>query len=59
MNEKLIRESKHVKNCLVVRDLRGDEWEERQAVLEKLEDAVTYLNDCIGRGIDFEAEQKD
>lgn len=29
MNEKLIRESKHVKNCLVARDLRGDEWEER------------------------------
>lgn len=54
MNEKLIRELKYVKSCLVAKDMRGDDWEERQDILEKLEDAVTYLNDCTGRGIDFE-----
>lgn len=54
MNEKLIRELKHVKTCLVAKDLRGDDWEERQDILEKLEEIVTYLNDSTGKGIDFE-----
>lgn len=53
MNSSLIEELKHVKRCLVAREMLGEDWEDRQAVLEKLEEAVTYLNDCTGRGIEF------
>lgn len=54
MNENLIKELKHLKKCLVKKEMVGDEWEERQAILGKLEEAVTYLNDAAGKGIDFE-----
>ncbi len=54
MNSSLIRELKHVKQCLVAKEMRGQDWEERQAILEKLEEAVTYLNDCAERGMDFD-----
>ena len=54
MNSNLIKELKHVKQCLVAVDLRGQDWEERQAALEKLEEVVTYLNDCAGKGIEFD-----
>ena len=43
MNENLIHNLKHVK-----------EWEERQEVLAKLEDVVTYLNDATEESINFE-----
>ena len=54
MNDNLIKNLKYVKKCLVKKEMVGEEWEERQAILGKLEDAVTYLNDATGRGIDFE-----
>ena len=49
MNEELINYLKVIKKRLVSKELRGQEWEERMEVLEKLEDAVTYLNDCSER----------
>ena len=32
----------------------GEDWEERQEVLAKLEDVVTYLNDVTEESINFE-----
>lgn len=53
-NQELIHKLKEVKQTIVSRDLRGDEWEEMQSAVEKLEEVVTYINDCTGRGIYFE-----
>ena len=41
MNENLIHNLKHVKECLVNKEMVGEDWEERQEVLAKLEDVVT------------------
>ena len=54
MNENLIKYLKEIKACLVKRDMVGEDWAERQEVLEKLEDVVVYLNDATEEGIDFE-----
>ncbi len=54
MNENLIQNLKHIKECLVNKEMVGEDWEERQAVLAKIEDVVTYLNDAAEERIDFE-----
>ena len=54
MNENLIHNLKHVKECLVNKEMVGEDWEERQEVLVKLEDVVTYLNDATEESINFE-----
>lgn len=54
MNENLIKYLKEVKACLVKHDMVGEDWEERQKVLDKLEDVVVYLNDATEEGMDFE-----
>jgi hypothetical protein len=54
MNENLIHNLKHVKECLVNKEMVGEDWEERQEVLAKLEDVVTYLNDATEESINFE-----
>lgn len=53
MTEDLIKKLKDVKQALVRKDMSGDEWEEREEVLEKLEDVTTYLKDALGKGIEF------
>lgn len=53
MTEELIKELKHVKKCLVNKEMLGDEWEEKQEMVEKLEEVTTYLKDALGRGIEF------
>ncbi|HIZ59153.1 MAG TPA: hypothetical protein H9967_00375, partial [Candidatus Dorea faecipullorum] len=53
MTEELIRELKHVKNALVNKELSGDEWEEKQEMVKKLEDVTSYLKDALGQGIEF------
>lgn len=53
MNEELIRHLKAVKKSLVSKELRGQEWDDRQEIILKLEDAVTYINDCTGKGLEF------
>ena len=53
MTEELIRELKHVKNALVNKELSGDEWEEKQEMVKKLEDVTSYLKDALGHGIEF------
>lgn len=53
-NQELIHMLKDVKKSLVSKELRGEEWEEMEAAVKKLEEVVTYINDCTGRGIYFE-----
>ena len=33
--------------------MTGEEWEEREEILEKLEDVTTYLKMTLGKGIEF------
>lgn len=53
MNTSLVNELKKVKNAIVTKELMGDDWEEQQAALNKLEEVVSYLNDASAKGIDF------
>ena len=50
MTEDLIKKLKDVKQALVSKDMTGEEWEEREEILEKLEDVTTYLKDDLGKG---------
>ena len=47
MTEDLIKKLKDVKQALVSKDMTGEEWEEREEILEKLEDVTTYLKDVL------------
>ena len=53
MTEELIKEVKHIQQCLIAREMTGEEWEEKMEMVHKLEDVVTYLKDAMGRGIEF------
>ena len=53
-NQELIHKLKDVKKSIVSKELRGDDWEVMQSAVKKLEEVVTYINDCTGRGIYFE-----
>ena len=53
MTEDLIRELKTVKKCLVNKDMIGEEWEEKQEMIQKVEDVTTYLKDALAKGIEF------
>ena len=53
MTEDLIKKLKDVKQALGGKDMTGEEWEEREEILEKLEDVTTYLKDALGKGIEF------
>ena len=50
MGQELILKLKEVKQALVDLDLKGEEWEERQEILQKHEDVTTYVKDAIGSG---------
>ena len=53
-NQELIHKLKDVKKSIVSKELRGDDWEDMQSAVKKLEEVVTYINVCTGRGIYFE-----
>lgn len=53
MTEDLIKQIKKIKQALVNVDMSGDDWEEREEILDKLEDVTTYLKDAMGKGIEF------
>ena len=53
MTEDLIKQIKKIKRALVNVDMSGDDWEEREEILDKLEDVTTYLKDAMGKGIEF------
>ena len=50
MGQELILKLKEVKQALVDLDLKGEEWEERQEILQMLEDVTSYVKDAIGSG---------
>lgn len=50
MGQELIVKLKEVKQALVDLDLKGEEWEERQEILQKLEDVTSYVKDVMGSG---------
>ena len=53
MTEELIRELKHVKNALVNKEMQGEGLEEKQEMVQKLEEVTSYLKDALGQGIEF------
>lgn len=53
MTEELIKNVKNIQQCLVKKDLKGEDWEEAMEAVKKLEEVSTYLKDALGRGIEF------
>ena len=53
MTEDLIKEVKHIQQCLINMDMEGEDWEEKMEAVHKLEDVATYLKDALGKGIEF------
>ena len=53
MTEDLIKEVKHIQQCLINVDMEGEDWEEKMEAVHKLEDVATYLKDALGKGIEF------
>nr|WP_317282577.1 hypothetical protein [uncultured Sellimonas sp.] len=51
MGQELILKLKEVKQALVDLDMQGDDWEERQEILQKLEDVTSYVKDMMGKGL--------
>lgn len=48
-----IHEIKAMKRAMVSVEMSGDDWQEREEILEKLEEVSTYLKDAMARGIEF------
>ena len=53
MNRELIQNLKQLKTCLVNKEMSGDDWEEKQEMIQKIKELTTYLNDASSRGIEF------
>ncbi len=53
MTEELIKEVKHIQQCLINKEMSGEEWEEKMEAVRKLEEVSTYLKDSLGKGIEF------
>ena len=56
MGQELIMKLKEVKQALVDLNVHGEEWEERQEILKKLEDVTSYVKDAMGSG-NYRAER--
>ena len=56
MNQELIRQLKYVKQiALINKEMRGNDWEEQQEAVNKLEEVINYLKDEEGREIEFDS----
>ena len=53
MTEDLIKEIKHIQQCLVNKEAEGEEWEEKMNAVHKIEEVADYLKDALGKGIEF------
>ncbi len=53
MTEEMIKEIKHIQQCLINVDMEGEDYEEKMDAVHNLEDVVTYLKDALGKGIEF------
>ena len=58
MTEELIREVKHIQKCLVNKEMTGEEWEEKMAAVNKLEEVSDYLKDALDGELSFKKEFK-
>lgn len=50
MTEELIREVKHIQKCLVNKEMTGEEWEEKMAAVNKLEEVSGLSEGCPWTG---------
>ena len=55
MNQELIRQLKYVKQCIVNKEMRGNDWEEQQEAVNKLEEVINYLKDEEGKAVEFDS----
>lgn len=53
MNSELIKSLKELKKCLVNKEMKGSDFEEKQEMIRKIEELTVYLNDATGKGIEF------
>lgn len=53
MNRELIQSLKELKRCLVNKEMKGNDFEEKQAMIRKIEELTVYLNDATSKGIEF------
>lgn len=53
MNSELIKGLKHLKKCLVNKEMKGNDFEEKQEMIKKIEELTVYLNDATSKGIEF------
>lgn len=53
MTANLIKEIKTIKKAMVNVEMCGEDWQEREEMLEKLEEVSNYLKDAMARGIEF------
>ena len=53
MTADLIKEIKIIKKAMVNVEMAGEDWQEREEMLEKLEEVSNYLKDAMARGIEF------
>ncbi|XCP86068.1 hypothetical protein ABXS75_04470 [Roseburia hominis] len=53
MTADMIKQLKTMKQALVNVEMTGEDAEERQVILEKIEDITSYLKDALGKGIEF------
>lgn len=51
--EELIKDIKKIQKKLVNYEMYGEDWEEKQEVIQKLEDVASYLKDALAKGIEF------
>ena len=53
MNRELIQNLKKLKQCLVNKEMKGNDFEEKQEMIRKIEELTVYLNDATSKGIEF------
>lgn len=56
MNENLVKQLKNLKSCLVNKPMDGEDWQEKQEMIGRIEELTVYLNDASARGVDFESK---
>ena len=53
MTEELIKEVKHIKQCMINVEMEGEDYEEKMEIVHKLEEVANYLKDAMGQDINF------
>ena len=47
------KEIKHIQQCLINKEMMGDDLAEKMEAVKKLEDVASYLKDALAREIEF------